>query len=130
MAEIEELASTPLGQRSRGLKRGKGVCEAESEASSHDPDVDRIEDDESEIIDVEGSEGDTSDDGKDTKKPRLDVSKESDEYEDSLSQCKGVTDNLSVAEAETEVTRKEDMVSSGDSDIFPPEKSSGEEDMA
>ena len=129
---VADVVSTPLSQRSRGLKRGKGVGEAETVGSSHDPDIDKIEDDESEIIDVEGSEGDTSDEGKETKKPRLDVSKDSDEsedleHEDILSQCQGVTDNVSGAE----VTRKEDMVSSGDSDILPLEKSSkGEEDMA
>ena len=125
-----DIVSTPLSQRSRGLKRGKVVGETESASSSHDPDIERIGDDASEIIDVEGSEGDTSDEGKDTKKPRLDVSKESDEdleLEVILSQSQGDTDNVPV----TEVTREEDMVSSGDSDFLPPEKSSkGEEDMA
>ena len=103
VVELEgDIASTPLSQRSRGLKRGKVVAETESASSSHDPDIERIGDDASEIIDVEGSEGDTSDEGKDTKKPRLDVSKESDEsedleLEDVPSQCQGVTDNVAVA---------------------------------
>ena len=113
-----DLTSTPLGQRTRRRKRGNGVGGTISDSSHGLADIEEIDDAEckgeerafvSSII-SSGSEGDTSDEGKVTKKPRLNYKKGAEEIS-----------------SDSEVTRKEDSESSGDSENLPLKKTLEEE---